>query len=61
MIEYQIAVHNPWLAVHRALQVAAAQDAVKEQLAAAADNFEVPPAEIPSNTEELIRQRQLQA
>ncbi|WIA15333.1 hypothetical protein OEZ85_001998 [Tetradesmus obliquus] len=44
-----------------AQKVAAAQDAVKEQLAAAADNFEVPPAEIPSNTEELIRQRQLQA
>lgn len=42
-------------------QVAEAQETVKEQLAAAAENIEVPPAEIPSNTEEMIRQRQLQA
>jgi energy-coupling factor transporter ATP-binding protein EcfA2 len=41
--------------------VAAAQEAVKEQLAAAAENIEVPPVEIPSNTEEVIRQCQLQA
>jgi hypothetical protein len=43
------------------LQVAAAQEIVKEQLATAADNIEVPPVEIPSNTEDIIRQRQLQA
>jgi hypothetical protein len=47
--------------LHLSAQVAAAQEAVKEQLAAAAENIEVPPVEIPSNTEEIIRQRQLQA
>jgi hypothetical protein len=44
-----------------AAQVAAAQEAVKEQLAAATENIEVPPVEIPSSTEEILRQRQLQA
>jgi hypothetical protein len=32
-------------------QVAAAQEVVKEQLAAAAENIEVPSVEIPSNTD----------
>lgn len=42
------------------LQVEAASEQVREKVAQVAKDWEVPPAEVPSNTEDIIRSRQQQ-